>query len=104
MEQSLIDKDNVLKGIEELKQSPFVNSHDSYVRHMMRETLDVVAKLVIEAQPTVEAEERKQERCEYCKDGKTFIGAMILFGNDALPHDINYCPNCGAKMRKGEQE
>ena len=37
-------------------------------------------------------------RCEYCKDGKTFIGAALILGNDGKWHKINHCPNCGAKM------
>ena len=46
--------------------------------------------------------ERKKERCEYCKDGKSFIGQVVILGNDATWHKINYCPNCGADMRKSE--
>ena len=46
--------------------------------------------------------ERKKERCEYCKDGKSFIGQVAILGNDATWHKINYCPNCGADMRKSE--
>ena len=47
--------------------------------------------------------ERKKERCEYCKDGKSFIGQVAILGNDATWHKINYCPHCGADMR-GEEE
>ena len=42
-------------------------------------------------------------RCEYCKDGKSFIGARMLLGNDGKWHDINNCPNCGAKMDGGTE-
>ena len=48
--------------------------------------------------------ERKKERCEYCKDGKSFIGQVVILGNDSTCHKINYCPNCGADMRKNEEE
>lgn len=51
----------------------------------------------------LQEKERKKERCEYCKDGKSFIGQVIILGNDATWHKINYCPNCGADMR-GRQE
>lgn len=37
-------------------------------------------------------------RCEYCKDGKSFIGQTIMLANDGKCHKIHYCPNCGAKM------
>lgn len=40
----------------------------------------------------------KHGRCEYCKDGKSFIGARMLLGNDGKWHEINNCPNCGAIM------
>lgn len=48
--------------------------------------------------PTVDAAPVVHGRCEYCKDGKSFIGARMLLGNDGKWHDINNCPNCGAKM------
>lgn len=35
--------------------------------------------------------------CEYCQDG-TFIGALLLLGNDGEWHKIYYCPNCGKKL------
>lgn len=50
---------------------------------------------------TVDAVEVVHGRCEYCKDGKSFIGARMLLGNDGKWHDINNCPNCGAKMDGG---
>lgn len=40
----------------------------------------------------------KHGRCEYCKDGKSFIGARLILGNDGEWHEINYCPECGARM------
>lgn len=48
--------------------------------------------------------ERKKGRCECCKDGKSFIGQVVILGNDSTCHKINYCPNCGAEMRKGKEE
>lgn len=52
----------------------------------------------LEETPTVDAEPVKQERCEFCKDGKTFLGAVLVLGNDGNWHSIRYCPSCGAKM------
>lgn len=40
---------------------------------------------------------RKHERCEYCSDGETLKGQRIMVTNYGW-QDINYCPNCGAKM------
>ena len=37
-------------------------------------------------------------RCDYCKDGRSFIGQTIMLANDGKCHTIHYCPNCGAKM------
>ena len=45
----------------------------------------------------------RHERCEYCKDGKSFIGAELILGNDGRFHKINHCPNCGAKMDGGAE-
>lgn len=38
------------------------------------------------------------KRCEFCRDGKTFIGQIGISGNDGKFHCIYYCPNCGARM------
>ncbi len=46
----------------------------------------------------------KHGRCEYCKDGKSFIRQTIMLGNDCSWHTINYCPNCGAKMVGGADD
>ena len=57
-----------------------------------------MARKLIEEAPTVDAVEVVHGRCDYCKDGKSFIRQTTMFGNDGLWHRINYCPNCGAKM------
>lgn len=41
-----------------------------------------------------------EKRCIYCKEGRSFIGQTIMFGNDIEPHVINFCPNCGRLLRK----
>lgn len=63
--------------------------------HNMSFTVNHVVSCIKNA-PTVDAVE--VVRCEHCKDGKSFIGARLLLGNDGEWHEINYCPNCGAKM------
>lgn len=106
MNRQLIDRDNVLKGIEELKHSPFVNSHYSYVRYMMREALDVVAKLVIDAQPTVEPKQGKwieqEDGSGWCSLCGCSIPMFIIdwqYQYDKTP----YCPSCGAKLMADDE-
>ena len=62
-----------------------------------------ILKIVDEA-PTVDAAPVAHGRCEYCKDGKSFIGARLILGNDGEWHEINNCPNCGAKMDGGNED
>jgi hypothetical protein len=45
-----------------------------------------------------DAVEAAHGRCDYCKDGKSFIRQTTMYGNDGLWHRINYWPNCGAEM------
>lgn len=49
-------------------------------------------------QGKLDAVEAAHGRCDYCKDGKSFIRQTTMYGNDGLWHRINYCPNCGAKV------
>lgn len=58
----------------------------------------------IDQAPTVDFIEVVHGRCEYCKDGKSFIGARMLLGNDGKWHDINNCPNCGRDLRSAQEE
>ena len=97
MNKQLIDRNNVLNGIEELKQSPFVNTHDSYVRHMMRETLDVAAKLVIEAEPIAEARKHGTWKCYYLTPLPEKFSQCSECGAGACSRSWNYCPHCGAR-------
>ena len=48
---------------------------------------------------TVDGEryERVRERCEYCQDGKSFDGQVVMVCNHGTQR-INYCPNCGSKV------
>lgn len=47
--------------------------------------------------------EPERERCEYCKDGD-FIGQRIMLGNDGKLHKIRFCPNCGTKLEREQNE
>ena len=58
------------------------------------------ARKAIRALPSAD---RPQEKCEFCKDGG-FIGARLILGNDGKWHKINYCPNCGARMKGADDE
>ena len=61
----LIDAKSVLQGIEELKTSPFANPLNGEKRHLIQETLDIVACLVVKKEPTVDAV--KVVRCKDCE-------------------------------------
>ena len=58
----------------------------------------------IKSLPAADVEPVRHGRCEFCKDGKTFIGAIAMGGNDGRFHRICYCPNCGAKMDGGADD
>ena len=52
----------------------------------------------IKLAPAADVAPKVNGRCDYCKDGRSFIGQTILIANDGKCHTIHYCPNCGAKM------
>ena len=56
-------------------------------------------EFLVAAIEALQEQKQKKERCEYCKDGKSFIGQRVILGNDSTCHIINYCPNCGTDMR-----
>ena len=84
----LIDADALLKRYEDIIDCEI--DHPKY-QNTVRE--------IIDSAPTIEPE-RKKGRCEYCKDGRTFIGAVAMGGNDGMFHSIRFCPNCGCQMER----
>lgn len=58
---------------------------------------------VLDKIPAADVEPVRHGRCEYCKDGKSFIGAELILGNDGRFHKINHCPHCGCKMDGGAE-
>ena len=89
----LVDKDELKKAIQENICQVMCDEPRGCSNCRVDDVWDVIYE-----QPTVDAEPVKQERCEFCKDGKTFLGAVLVLGNDDNWHRIKYCPNCGAKM------
>lgn len=72
----------------------------------------VTAKQLIDEQPTVEAEPVVHGRWMTCEDGWGDLHYQCSecgcewFLEDGSPadNDMNYCPNCGAKMDGGEDD
>ena len=62
-----------------------------------------IAGEFIDAVRAVPSADRPKGECEFCKGGG-FIGAKILLGNDGEWHAINYCPNCGCRMKGADDE
>ena len=61
-------------------------------------TLRQLLHTAFDEAPTIEAEPVRHGRCDYCKDGKSFIGQTVILANDGKMHLIWYCPHCGAKL------
>lgn len=73
--------------------------------HLLNEWDTMGVLMVIDEQPTIE--ERKRGRWISLDD---FRGRYNEFGykcsecGEQSDYEENYCPNCGAEMRKGEEE
>lgn len=91
MEDREISREEAIKRLE--KGEPFNELYDPL--------WEAALALAIKA---LKAEPVKQERCEFCKDGKTFWGAELILDNEGNWHNIEYCPICGAKMGEIEEE
>lgn len=87
---------------EEIKRLPTMDAEptEEQVKEYCRKRGLVIvdSELFNEMKARWSAEPVKQERCEFCKDGKTFLNSEWVLGNDSEWHRIRYCPNCGAKM------
>lgn len=42
--------------------------------------------------------------CSHCKDTRTINGCYVGCNGESLYDEDNFCPNCGADMRDGEEE
>lgn len=82
-----IDADALLRTIESIEQG------NAELIEFYLET-----KVLLGNAPTIEAEPVRHGRCDYCKDGKSFIGQTVILANDGELYSIWYCPHCGAKM------
>ena len=91
MEDREISREEAIKRLEE--GEPFNELYDPQ--------WEAALALAIKA---LKAEPVKQERCEFCKDGKTFWGAELILDNEGNWHNIRYCPICGSKMEEIEEE
>ena len=109
----LIDADALIKEITDLKESPWFNtgkeSHPDawfYGPHLSflarKEAVETVVELCINEAPTIEpdrphgewVEKSKFDRlCKNC--GQQHIGDKRF---------ANFCPNCGARMKEGDEK
>lgn len=62
--------------------------------------------LRIETAPTIEPEDRHGKSCEYCKGRLYTKKPFIVITPKGRRIDVcfNFCPNCGADMRKVREE
>jgi len=113
----LIDADEILTGIEELKISPWAT--EPYMFHhelAVKEALEIVRDLCVNQAPTVDAVPVRYGRwiryddtqehtvkyiCPYCFDYTAFRedpGDYTVRGN------YIYCRKCGARMDGGDED
>ena len=127
--ENTISRESVLKGIEELKKSPWANDkRGNGFEYLITEALDVVADLCVKQEPSVTQKpdnkyrkEAKRWKNKWLKLRKSKTGHWI--GIDEEPHEdfecdvcgyvcstftanikpsdeYKYCPNCGVKMQE----
>lgn len=53
---------------------------------------------LINAMPIIDAEPRKRGKWFYDEDGWWHCSECLAIYPDGITDEINYCPNCGAKM------
>ena len=105
-----IDAEKVLKGIEELKESPWFNSGRdkigtfAHVLYIIRaEAVGIVARLCIEKEPTADVEEvRHGEWIKPYSILRPFCSKCKAVCKDN--ENTKYCHECGAKMDGKEKE
>lgn len=70
----------------------------AYPRYMAQLGERTHLKFLIGDFPAADVAPVRHGRCEFCKDGTSFIGQRMFFGNDANWHIIKFCPHCGHRM------
>ena len=98
-----VDESEILKSIEELKQSPWYNDNNN-ARHLtIKEAVDIVAKLCIRGAPTADVEKLKHGH--WTHDGSVWKYRFICSecGYKIFTEMQNYCPSCGARMDGGKR-
>lgn len=104
-----IDRDLLLAEIKELKKSPWYNGcGENYERIIRSDAIGVVVDLCIKSAPAVDVQKIKHGKWKLCYEdwrmqiaGDECSACGFQHYGTCISH-YHYCPNCGAKMEKGE--
>jgi hypothetical protein len=102
-----VNRQDLLDGIEELKQSPwFKNGEDKQdIQHYgyleRKEAVEVVTDLCIKKEPSVTPKEKTGKWINDWEMGMSecsCCGETYLWEDHKGTENFHYCPNCGARM------
>lgn len=95
----LIDADELKKTVGKYE----FNSADKRIKHGGDIVLNLYIPKVVDDTPTIEAEPVRHGKWEFAGDG--IVGCTSCGETYPSRYVIprNYCPNCGAKMDRGER-